>query len=390
MIHTERHRFPRWALLLPALAFAFLTSYYSWTNNTHEAQLRRVYSWWFTGHYVIFDGYGAYAAQLKYLLVHPDATVGFKKFLHGYMHANTPLFSVLAALVSFTGLSILWSCFAVTIISSIATIGLFVALLRQRDPAMGPGTVACFYSFLFHPSMLSGWARPLPDMTAMALLLGFFWCIREFEQCHRKRMLGAAAILCVAGMATKTALYLLLPFVAIMFSVHFARAWRRSHWHVHPIAMLVALIIVAAPLAVVLMNQDSSSVRFLFHVLRSPIVHPPKAKEMIPILISALIFFTVTFNSYSLVLWYGWRKSLFREEFEQVLWVGLYLLQRIVFVGFSELFARARYGIPITASLLILALPGFEKLHANPRTRPLVYIPAAFNLMVWVVFLARL
>src|SRR5262245_60911118 len=87
-------------LLIPALLFAFASSYYSWTHNTHEKQLRRVYPGWFTGPYVIFDGYGQYAGQIQYLIQHPSQTPGFEKFVKGYIHSNTPFFPFLAAAIS--------------------------------------------------------------------------------------------------------------------------------------------------------------------------------------------------------------------------------------------------------------------------------------------------
>ncbi len=195
------------AFVLACLALAFASSFYSWTHNSHEGELRHRFPTWFRDGYALFDGYGNYTEQLRNVMLDPQgAAASFQRFTRNYIHANTPLYPLLAAVVSLGGLSIVWSCFSVNLAASLLCVFLFYQLVRQRSAWFGWPELLTFLTFLLHCSVLSGLARPLPDMLCLAVLLAFFWTCRRFRDTHRRRWLALATALCVIGILTKTIL----------------------------------------------------------------------------------------------------------------------------------------------------------------------------------------
>jgi hypothetical protein len=64
--------------------------------------------------------------------------------------------------------------------------------------------------------------------------------------------------------------------------------------------------------------------------------------------------------------------------------------QRFLFLGFSTQYGRARYGIPLAASVLLLSLPGMRRLWERPAGRLVATLPLACGLLIWLWFLLGL
>ena len=384
---------PRWCGLLVAvcLVFAFASSYYSWTHNSHELQLRKRYPGWFRGHYALFDGYGTYTEQIRNLIRSPERFgEAFRAYATKYHHTNTPLYPLLCALLTFAGLNTVWSCFTVNAAASLLCVFLFYRLIRQRSSVFGRPELLTFLTFLLHCSVLSGLARPLPDMMCLAVLLAFFLACRHYQETQQRRRLVAVAVLCVVGALTKTVLYLLAPVFVIVLVKGVMTGSRWSTRRRVLISGAFGVVAVAVMVGVLVVLRDTASIRFVLNISRNAFGAWFSSRNLPGVIEGGLAFFALSFGLYPLILAGGWSRQLAREEMEHVVWLALYAGQRILFAGFNLGYGRARYGIPLVASLAILCLPGYRRLCASERWRWFAPVPILLQVAVWCYFLYRL
>lgn len=384
----------RWWLVVIAcaIAFGFATSFHAWKQNSHQQMLKEFHPSWIRGEYVLFDGYGDYSDLIgDWLRGMPGSGNALARASRTYVHSNTPVYPALTAVVSLTGVDTVWAGLLVTVASSALCLGLFWMLLRQRCARPGAPEYLCFVSFALHVSIVSGLARPLPDMLALAAQLGVFLTLRDFAVNGSRRSLILCAVLCVAGTGIKTIMVLTIPLALACLLVYGARnrgATPVSHalrlWWIWVAGVLVILAVAA------LVLRDSQSLRFLLDSTRHSLSAWKDPVALLGPLKAGILFAVLAFGLYPLVIAAGWRRTLPREELEHFLWIALYVAQRLYYMGFNVHFGRARYGIPLAASVLILALPGFRRLWASPRTRGLAVLPAVFHVAVWLYFLATL
>ncbi|MCX7018152.1 MAG: hypothetical protein WCK47_01860 [bacterium] len=382
-----------WAVLLAfIIVAAFVSSFYSWTHNTHELVLRGRYPTWYRGGHVLFDGYGDYADAIRDWIMAPQTRwPQFQRFLHEHVHANTLIYPLLAALVGLSGLGTVWSCFAVTLAASVLCLYLFYLLILQRDREFGTPAKICFVAFVLHVPNLSGWCRPLPDMLALDVLLLFFLCYRRFRESGEMRWIVLCTGLCVAGALTKSVLLLLTPLLVVLLARNcFIAPCGSLTVRVRLSLAIAGALCVVAAAALAVSASHTPGIRFLVHSTLNALDSWRQAGDFKLVAFGALLFAGLSFNLYPLIAASGWKKGLAGREFEHIAWIALYLIQRFWHAGFNLGYGRARYGIPLAASALILALPGFQKLWPNRRTRFLVFVPVAVSLVIWLYFLVTL
>jgi hypothetical protein len=381
----------RGVLVLGCLLFAFASSFYSWTHNSHERQLRQRFPTWYRDGYVLFDGYGNYTEQIRNVILDPQKyRASFQHYVGVYIHANTPLYPLLCAVVSLTGLSIVWASFAVNLAASVLCVFVFYQLVRQRAAIFGWPELLTFLTFLLHCSLLSGFARPLPDMMSMAVLLAFFWTCRRYYVTSQRRWLGLAAALCVVGILTKTILYLQVPlfFLVLLRGMvpDILRPTRRQLLTGIACGVTAALVLAVA----VFVLRNTASMRFVLGVSRNAFAAWLNADDRHVVIRGGAAFFALALGLFPVVVAVGWRRGLAREELEHVAWLVMYAGQRLLFAGFNLGYGRARYGIPVVASLAILCLPGYRKLWESPRWRWFAPVPILLQVAIWTYFLYRL
>jgi hypothetical protein len=378
--------------------FAAATSFLAWTRNTHELVLRHRFPTWYRDGYVLFDGYGDFTDVLYEYVKSPgpEQSTLLSQFMTGYLHSNTPVYPFLAALLRLCGLSTVWACVAVALLSSVACVALFAALLKQADGSRKDGwdgpALLCMAGFVLHVPVLSGFVRPLPDMTALAIQLSFFLTYGWFRERPRAWPLLACVGAVIAGILTKTYMLLLLPTLGILLVRDFVTRpdVRRSRDVLAVVAVFAAagaakatMIIVAGDTAVSL-GYIQAAAKNAFEMLKNP----PPAEALAR---AGGLFLVLALGGYPLLMVAG-RRDLRRSPwaFEHMLWIGIYLLQRYLFLGFSTQYGRARYGIPLAASVLLLSLPGIRRLWPHPAGRLLAMLPLAAGLVIWLWFLLGL
>ena len=382
-----------WALAVACVCvFAFGASFYAWTHNTHEFTLRADFPTWFMYGYPLFDGYGDYAAAIRHLLQNPlSGWTQFLSFLRGYFHSNTPLFPLVAAVFSLGGIGILWSCFLTTLLSSVACLLLFHRLLLQRDPGFGTPAKLCFIGFALHVPNLSGWCRPLPDTMALAIIIGFFVGYRQFRDTHRKRWLWFCVGCCVVGVFAKTLVLLLLPLLVLLLVRDLIRRSElRRKRRVRMAVATLLFLLTAIVLTGALYGNRMECFRFIYDSTHNAYDAWRSIPDPMPIVRAGVLFLFLAFGLYPLLTACGLSRRLVGGELEHFAWIAIYLLQRLWHASFNMGYGRARYGIPLAASVLILALPGVQRLWPHKAGRVLACVPVITGLVVWGYFLATL
>ncbi|MCX7718433.1 MAG: hypothetical protein N2111_08540 [Candidatus Sumerlaeaceae bacterium] len=390
---------PGWvARLVLAMAgvFAAATSYLAWTRNTHELVLRHRFPTWYRDGYVLFDGYGDFTDVLYEYLKSPgpEQSTLLSQFLTGYLHSNTPVYPGLSALARLAGLSTVWACVLVSLLSSIVCVLLFVQLVKQmsgRSRLDGPGLL-CAAGFVLHVPVLSGFVRPLPDMTALAIQLLFFLSYGWFRERPRAWPLLVCVAAVVVGTLTKTYMLLLIPTLGLLLLRDFVTRpdVRRSRGVLAVAGVFAAAgaakvaMIVAAGETAVSIGYIQAAAMNAFEMLRDP----PPTEALVR---AGGLFFVLALGAYPLLMLAGGR-DLRRSDWalEHALWIAIYVAQRFLFLGFSTQYGRARYGIPLAASVLLLSLPGMRRLWERPAGRLVAALPLACGLVIWLWFLLGL
>ncbi|MGB9690693.1 MAG: hypothetical protein ACPL7D_00830 [Candidatus Sumerlaeaceae bacterium] len=381
--------------ILVATLFAFATSFYAWRYSPHVEGLRRVYPTWYYGDFVIFDGYGPYSQWLAAAIVRrPGAIAHLVEFLRFDPHAHTPLYPFLCALVILGVGNVVVAHVSVTVAASLVALWLFTVLLRTQWPTSPPRVRQLAYlGFLLHPGVASGLARPMPDSLALALVLGFFLALLRFHDTGRLRWLTSAAVLAVCAILTKTVMVLLVLTAVFWWILDFRSAHRATTRRrlVRIGAPLLAGIVVGVVFFWWLlreteaMNVLATAACSAWYTVTTPSLlfgHVP----------AFALFLVIAFGLYPLV----WRNVCFRREELPgvrllVLWGGIYLIQRIVFVGFNLAYGRARYTMPLAPAVVLLSVPGLERLwQRGGWHRWLASAPWFFHLAIWCTYLLSL
>ena len=392
----QSERVSRWlwrVAIVLAVFFCFVTSYYGWVHSPHIEGLRQVYPSWYYGNYVIFDGYGPYSQWIAgYLAGKPRAAEHLAEFLRYDLHAHTPFYPFLCALVILVVKNVVLAHLVVTAAASGLALVLFAALIRILFPHLSyAGRHIALLGFLLHPGVTSSLLRPMPDSLALALLCGVWVLLARFRQAHKARYLVGTAALVILASLTKTVLVLLIPTVGLWLFVgmQLSASWARHRRLVRVGAG--GVILAVATVAILWMSlYDAGSFRFLKRALDEAFAIIARPVALAPHMPAFCLFLVLSFGLYPVAMFLGrYRDTSAPKEHGALhwLWVFVYLLQRVFFVGVNLAYGRARYTMPLAPSVIVLSANSLDALwRRGGWWRVLALAPALFHLAIWCAY----
>lgn len=366
-----------------ALSFAY------WKGADIQEMILSVHPEWEVSGYVLYDGYGVYAEHIQNLITGPTAEekAAWEEFSQHYIHIYRPLFPALVALVNLVLGNLVLSAMLVNTLSLVALAFIWNRILTRQMRLEGTPLLLAHTVALAHVAVIGVLARPMPDPMALSIILGFLTILvdasRHFRPWHAAALIG----LLVIGVATKMVAILLIPVAALaLLNGQDESPARRAF---KAVLLLGGSFVLVAGTAgtLLLLAPESAGADFLRRAVAG-VVETIRRWPPPGYLKAALLFLALGLQIW-VVFWF--RKGLLRDAVARVhlLWIGFYVLQRLLFYGFSLDHSRARYAFPLALSCLIIAWPGVQE---RLKPRGVVWLAgfmAGANLLVWAALLLR-
>lgn len=387
----------RWTLLgLVALVTAL--SIFGWLANRRPDVRAQFPEWVFDG-MVMFDGYGNYADAILRAVrdPSPENREYLLGFLRGHGHADRFVYPAFTAAVALVVGSIPISGVIVAVGFSLLTLLAFNRLAVRHLDLRGPDLLWIHALFLTHLGIIGAWARPMAEPLALYFLLAAIHHSAVLRE--RRSAASIAKLVVLIGLAsyTKAVLVLaaLMPAAAIVLAVTRTRGQ----------LLLGALLCLAVPpallalyqAALLFLGREAAHYAFYRQALATLPHIPwtdPAFQSFVVTAGGLMVLLALQIYPLFLVFPRGGNPLAFRWRDPRwtlhALWIGAYLAQRVLFSGFSLGHSRARYGVPLVPSMILLAYPGLRAL--RERFGWGRWVPPAIalgNLAVWFLFHMR-
>jgi len=301
------------------------------------------------------DGYCTYAAQIHALLRAPSpaSVVQFIEQGSAFLHAHSPLASLLIALLLFFGLQ---PVPAFSLLNVAATLLCWRSLRRQVERTWKVGTLVLLQLLLAFASnaiVLRSLARPVTDIVGTLCVLWALAAIVNHVTLRNRSSATRLVILQVVGLASRVSFIPMLgmPALAELLEDGSLRDRLRR-------AVVAGTVFGAAP---ALLFFGTLHV-FGFEHLQSAwqIAHRPDFVSQTPLrdLTMGVLLSGGLFGMLAILRWEGTRT---RAQRVHIAWIALYLA--FLVSGRGALWPR--YFLPIVPSLLIAATPALVALDAR-------------------------
>ena len=368
-------------VLLTALALSFALSFWRWVEVDHREAILPIHpEWEFSGR-ILFDGYGNYAEIIYGFLSQPSKATydEFGAFACNYIHSSRPLYPFLVAMANFLFRDILTSSIAVNVLASLLSLYLFNLILRRHFSCEGNSLFYPCLLMVSHVGILGMLGRPMSDALALAVLLLAIHAAYLFCQEQSAKRLAALLAALAAGFLTKTVLFMLvvsLPLALIVTSRKDAKSFFLG-FCLYCATPVLGLLILLAVLHRIFPEQHA--LRFIVECCAGA----ARLQLDAPYFKAAVIFLALSLQAYPLLIVFNrqWRDPRFALHWT---WMTIYIAQRFAFAGFNLNFSRGRYGIPLVAGAIILALPAMQRLLDKRYGKALVIGLILLNYFVWI------
>ncbi len=377
-------------IVILAIIFSFLISFYRWKNSVHKDSILQVYPEWEFNGYILYDGYGNYAEHIYNFIISPsrDSYNNLKEFISGYIHSSRPVYPIFVAIVNIVTRDILISSIIVNTIASLLCIYMLNIILIHHFSYKGKHLFYLNLLFISHISIIGMLGRPMTDALSLVFLFLTIHLAYVFSKDYKAEYLLLLIVVLTIAIFTKTILLMLAFTIPLSITVSNSKNLKRIvlnfvYFCIIPFILFIILILMLKRL-----YPDQATISFLFDCIDGAMHFSFEPQWMKYFIKAAILFLAVALQIYPIFILFN--KDLFKLKFNlHLFWMIIYIIQRFIFAGFNLSYSRGRYGIPLVAGAIILAYPTIKKYLDKKWGSILIYGLVLLNYFFWMVLIIR-